>query len=31
MELSSIPVGKRALSMAFGPGLTIAGMVLEKV
>lgn len=27
----SIPVGAKVLSMAFGPGLTIAGMILEKV
>lgn len=27
----SIPVGQKILSMAFGPGLTIAGMILEKV
>ncbi len=28
---ASIPVGRKVLSMAFGPGLTIAGMILEKV
>jgi alkylresorcinol/alkylpyrone synthase len=28
---TSIPVGRKVLSMAFGPGLTIAGMILEKV
>ncbi|TLU87612.1 MAG: type III polyketide synthase [Chlorobium sp.] len=27
----TIPPGKKILSMAFGPGLTIAGMILEKV
>ncbi len=27
----SVPVGAKVLSMAFGPGLTIAGMLLQKV
>ena len=31
IEDDSIPVGAKVLSMAFGPGLTIAGMILEKV
>lgn len=31
MNDDSVPVGSKILSMAFGPGLTIAGMLLEKV
>ena len=26
-----VPVGTRVLSVAFGPGLTAAGLVMEKV
>lgn len=31
VEEAGIPIGARIISVAFGPGLTIAGLILEKL
>ena len=31
LESPDVPVGARIASVAFGPGLTVTGMVVEKI